>query len=61
MDEVFDKLNDLDFIETLTQRAFREVIQSERYSYRAFIQGVDAHIGSYALARPRARLLSVPE
>ena len=55
-DEVFDRLNDLDFIEALTERAFREVISSERYSYRAFIQGVDAHIDSYGLARPRARL-----
>jgi hypothetical protein len=60
IDNVFAKLQDMDFVEELTERAFREVIESERYSYRTFIQGVDAHIDSYALARPRARLVSVP-
>lgn len=60
IDDVFTKLQDLGFIEELTERAFREVIQSERYSYRTFIQGVDAHIDTYALARPRARLVSAP-
>jgi glycosyltransferase involved in cell wall biosynthesis len=60
VDDVFRKLADLDYLEALTERAFREVIQSECHSYRRFVQGVDAHIDSYALARPRARLLSAP-
>jgi hypothetical protein len=60
VDEVFTKLDDLDFLTALTERAFHEIIESGRYSYRAFVEGVDNHLDSYANARPRAQFRSVP-
>jgi glycosyltransferase involved in cell wall biosynthesis len=60
IDEVLAKLNDLPYLAALTGRAYDEVIGSGRYSYRAFIEGFDAHIDGYGLGRSRARLHSVP-
>ena len=59
-DDVFAKLQDLDYLRELTDRAFREIIESGRHSYRAFVEGVDAHVDGCGLGRARARILSVP-
>ncbi|WP_425062377.1 glycosyltransferase [Pyruvatibacter mobilis] len=41
IDEVFEKLMDDEYIQELTERAYREIISSGRYSYRAFINEFD--------------------
>lgn len=60
IDEVFAKLEDLDFLRDLTDRAFRDVIESGRYSYRQFVEGVDADIAARHLASPQYEIVSVP-
>jgi hypothetical protein len=60
VDDVLAKLNDAQYLSGLTETAYAEVIGSGRYSYRTFVEGVDAHIDSYGLARARARLHTVP-
>jgi glycosyltransferase involved in cell wall biosynthesis len=60
VEDVFAKLNDSQYLSTLTERAYAEVIGSGRYSYRTFVERVDAHIDGYGLARARAKLHAVP-
>lgn len=58
--EVFARLQDVDYLEALTERAYRDVIQSGRYSYRTFVDGVDAYLNEAAMGRRRATILSMP-
>ncbi len=60
IDEVFAKLEDLDYLEQLTSRAYRDIIGSGRYSYRNFVAGVDSDLEARYLHRPRCQLYSVP-
>jgi hypothetical protein len=61
IEEVFAKLEDLDYIEQLTERAYRDVIESGTYSYESFVAGVDQVIAETATGRrARARIVSVP-
>jgi glycosyltransferase involved in cell wall biosynthesis len=60
VDDVIAKLNDAQYLSALTERAYAEVIGGGRYSYRTFVEGFDAHIDGYGLARARARLHTVP-
>lgn len=60
IDEVFEKLQDFDFLETLTERAYQDVVASGKYSYRAFVEGVDADIERRWLRGPRARIFATP-
>lgn len=60
IDEVFAKLEDLDYLEELTSRAYRDIIGSGRYSYRNFVSGVDSDLEARYLHRPRRQLYSVP-
>ncbi|MNX28580.1 putative teichuronic acid biosynthesis glycosyltransferase TuaH [compost metagenome] len=60
IDEVFAKLEDLDYLEQLTSRAYRDIIGSGRYSYRNFVVGVDRDLEARYLHRPRCQLYSVP-
>ncbi|MDF1610267.1 glycosyltransferase [Hoeflea sp. YIM 152468] len=41
VDEVFEKLQDVEFIKELTDRAYEDVIASGKYSYAAFINEFD--------------------
>jgi hypothetical protein len=41
VDEVLARLHDDAFLEALTERAYADIIGSERYTYRAFVQLVD--------------------
>ena len=45
VDEVFAKLQDIDGLTQLTERAYRDVIESGRYTYRAFVGRFDEMIG----------------
>jgi hypothetical protein len=44
VDEVLTKLQDDDFVERMTERAWQDVIGSGRYSYQTFIDAVDSHV-----------------
>lgn len=52
VDEVLEKLQDLDYLDQLTSRAYEDVIRSGRYSYRSFIESFDADV---SLRRPRGQ------
>lgn len=58
--EVVARLQDLPYLEELTERAYCDVIASGRYSYRSFITGVDNYLSRRALGRRRATIISVP-
>ncbi len=61
VDDVFAKLDDLDFLESLTDRAYRDVLGDDRFSYRSFAERVDAEIALGAgLRRSRGTIVSVP-
>lgn len=60
VDTVLAKLENLDYIHELTDRAYDEIVGSGRYSYVAFMQGIDDYIDKRALGRRRATILSVP-
>ncbi len=59
-DEVFARLEDLNYLETLTARAYDECIASGRYSYRAFVEGIERDIAANLPSRRRATLFAVP-
>ena len=44
IDEVLAKLADLDYLEAMTERAYRDVVLSGKYAYAEFIKGFDADI-----------------
>ncbi|AZW19857.1 hypothetical protein CS345_00700 [Bordetella bronchiseptica] len=60
IDEVFARLQDLDFLERMTERAYEDIVASGRYSYRSFVEGVDADIEQRWLCGPRARIYAAP-
>lgn len=39
--DIFDKLQDIEFIEKITQRAYIDIVASGKYSYRSFIRSMD--------------------
>lgn len=53
LDAVLDKLDDLPYLEALSQRAFDDVVASGRYSWRSFVRMVDdaMEAGTSAQAR----------
>jgi glycosyltransferase involved in cell wall biosynthesis len=60
VDAVLDQLQDIPFLEAMTERAYRDVIDSGRYSYRTFIEGVDAYLSKAAMGRKRVTIISMP-
>lgn len=60
IEEVFAKLEDVSFLEAITERAYRDVIASQRYSLRNFVKGVDAYLSQRAFGRRRATIVSNP-
>ena len=55
MEEVVDKLNDLDYLRDLTERAYRDIIMSGRYSYQAMIKEFDETVLRYLQPHPAVR------
>lgn len=51
LDEVFAQLRDPVLVDDMTERAWREVIESGRFGYPAFIRMVDAEMETLAAAR----------
>lgn len=60
IDDVFRKVSDDAYIAALTERAYTDVIQSGRYSYKSFIEKLDAFIGARAGVRARGTLVMAP-
>lgn len=60
VDEVFALLDDVTYLKALTERAYRDVVLPETYSYRRFVADVDRHIDSRVRTPPRAELICVP-
>ena len=61
IDEVFEKLGDDLFLTQMTERAYRDVVVSGRYSYQRFVEGVDVDIDSRAYRRMPANRLRGPQ
>jgi len=60
MDEVVESVRDVEKLKAMTERAYRDVVQSERYSLREFIREFDRVIEEYAepySGRDEGRLL----
>jgi hypothetical protein len=46
VDEILRKLEDTPAVEAMIERAYREVIQSGKFSYETFVHDFDAYVGS---------------
>lgn len=53
INEVLDKLADASFVDHLTARAYRDIIESGKYSYEAFVRNFDDHVSSRLRKRTR--------
>lgn len=60
IEEVLARLEDIPFLVAMTERAYRDVIATERYSLRSFVEGVDDYLSRRAMGRRRATILSAP-
>ena len=60
IDEVFGKLEDLDYLRQLTDRAYQDIIETGKYTYRRFIEGIDADIAARTLRNARYELFASP-
>lgn len=59
-DDVVAKLQDNDYLRELTERAYREVIESGQYSYASFVREVDVYLDQRFGGYTKGRLLSSP-
>src|SRR5262249_20264599 len=59
IDSIFEKLEDVDFLAALTDRAYEDIIGSEKYSYRTFVHDVDREIACTRLRGSAYRIYSV--
>nr|WP_246191502.1 glycosyltransferase [Aureimonas leprariae] len=60
-DEVVRKVRDVGYLEELTDRAYREIFESGRWSYRAFAEDFSRYLSRRLLGRPpRAFVVSAP-
>ncbi|MCE5279252.1 MAG: glycosyltransferase [Planctomycetaceae bacterium] len=57
-DEVLAKLEDIPLLERMTQQAYRDVVESGAYSYKTFIEMVDAVLAAAAGPGKGVRLIS---
>ncbi len=60
IDEVFQKLEDFDYLRAMTERAYDDVIRSGRYSYRAFAREFDRYIDSRIFGAARSEIIFAP-
>jgi len=59
-DEVFEKLEDLCYLEELTERAYQDIILSDRYSYRQFVAAFDTIVEQRVKNDAKYEIFSVP-
>jgi hypothetical protein len=60
IDEVLAKLKDDEYLQKLTDRAYEDVVTSSRFSYKSFVEGVDADIECRVLRSNTQNLLLGP-
>ncbi len=60
IDSVFEKLENLEYLEHITDRAYSDVIDSGLYSYQSFVEGVDADLDSRTLRKKEYDLFPFP-
>lgn len=60
LEEVFKKLQDTEYLETITERAYTDIIKSNIYSYQNFVRGVDRDINSRVIHEPAFQLFCSP-
>jgi hypothetical protein len=60
VDDVLARLEDVPALEAMTERAYRDVIESGRYGYPAFIERFDKIVESRIWRPARAQLISAP-
>lgn len=60
IDEVFTKIQDDHFVHDLTERAYNDIVASGKFSYRTFVEGVDADIERRVIARKTPGILISP-
>ena len=51
IDEVLDKLNNNEYLQTMTDRAYQDIVQSGKYNYKSFVQQVDKFISERVVKR----------
>lgn len=57
LEEVVEKLRDLEFLTAMTERAYQDVIASGRYAYRVLVKEFDQIVAQEVLALVASRLL----
>ena len=60
IDEVIAKIQNREYVRNLTERAYRDIIASGRYTYRSFIASIDEYLDRRARGRRRATIVSPP-
>jgi hypothetical protein len=60
IDSVFEKLEDLKYLEQITSRAYSDVIDSGLYSYQSFVEGIDADLDARLLRDKKYDLFQYP-
>jgi glycosyltransferase involved in cell wall biosynthesis len=60
INEVLSKLEDDAYLQQLTERAYRDIVTSGRFSYQSFVEGVDADIERRLLKSNSRKLLLGP-
>lgn len=58
--EVLAALEDIPRLQEMTERTYRDLIADGRYSYQAFVRGIDADIENRLLRGPRNRIFASP-
>lgn len=59
VDEVLELVNDLDYLQKMTSRAYKDIILSGKYSYRAFIGRLDDALREALPPKPKTELVYV--
>jgi len=60
LEEVFGRLQDVEFLEALTKRAYSDVIESNKYSYQNFVRSIDSDISNRVMHAPAYELICSP-
>jgi glycosyltransferase involved in cell wall biosynthesis len=60
IDEVLNKVSDLDFVRAMTERAYTDIVESGKYSLSSFVKNVDSSLSRRAQGRKRATLVTLP-
>jgi hypothetical protein len=60
VESVFSAIANLDYLKELTEKAYREIIEDNKYSYRLFVDECDRYIDARVGKTARATIVSVP-